>query len=260
MGLLLLHIKQHGGLAAAHDLVMLGDLLASLMAADMAKHQGGTSGSSSKSWMQAAGQGAFLTPDMALKHFQGLSAVQQHVLVFMLQCLQLLPVPVAASVAGEVLLRPLTHVLSWEPEVVHWALLVAAVASEAAPGTSASRAEAPAAASTSALLRSVSSVALKGRCVGARQWLHALGFTALGVAAWQDDCLSSVARHTEVQHRQQQEQEHQQHQRQQQQQQQSAAEPAPGDDPGLQGLVDGSSTHQQVPLVAGTTEAISAAG
>jgi hypothetical protein len=258
VGLLLLHIKQHGGLAAAHDLVMLGDLLASLMAADMAKHQGGTSGSSSKSWMQAAGQGAFMTPETALKHFQGLSAVQQHVLVFILQCLQLLPVPVAASVAGEVLLRPLTHVLAWEPEVVHWALLVSAVAADTAAGTSGSRVEAPAAASTSALLKRVSSAALKGRCVGARQRLHALGFTALGVAAWQDDCLSSVARQVEVQHRQQQQQqEHQQ--RQQQQQQPAAAQPTAGDSPGLQGLAAARLSQQQAPVVAGTTEARNAA-
>jgi hypothetical protein len=209
VGLLLLHLTEQGGLSAAHDLVMLGDLLASLLAADVSKHQGGTSSSSSRSWMQAAaGDTPFgstssccLTHAAALKQLQGLSAVQQRVLLLILQCLQLLPVPVAATVAGEVLVRPLSHVLSWEPEVVHWALLVAAVAAEAVAATATAAVAAPragtAAAATWAGLRALAS---KGRLVGARQRLHMLGFTQLGVAAWQDDCMGSVAAHVATQH------------------------------------------------------------
>lgn len=189
VGLLLLHITEQGGLAAAHDLVMLGDLLASLLAADLSKHQGGTSSSGSRSWMQAAGAEPHLTADAAMRQLQGLSAVQQKVLLFVLQCLQLLPVPVAPSVAGEVLIRPLGHVLAWEPEVVHWALLVAAAAAELPQPAVAPRVG-TAAAATWAMLRGLSA---KGSLVGARQRLHALGFTQLGVAAWQDDCMGSVA-------------------------------------------------------------------
>lgn len=214
VGLLLLHITQQGGLASAHDLVMLGDLLASLLAADVSRHQAGTSGSSSRSWMQsiglsaaggAAGGGggaAFLTPEAALRQLQGLSAAQQRVVLFMLQCLQLLPVPVASSVAGDVLLRPLGHVMGWEPEVVPWALLVAAVAAEVPAAAAMPRAGTPAAAVTASL----KAVAAKGRVAGARQRLHALGFTQLGVAAWQDDCLGSIAWQAaaQQQHRQQQ--------------------------------------------------------
>jgi hypothetical protein len=204
VGLLLLHLTEQGGLSAAHDLVMLGDLLASLLAADVSKHQGGTSSSSSRSWMQAAaGDTPFgstssccLTHAAALKQLQGLSAIQQRVLLFILQCLQLLPVPVAATVAGEVLIRPLSHVLSWEPEVVHCALLVAAVAAEATTATATAAVAAPrtgtAAAATWAGLRTL---AAKGRLVGARRRLHMLGFTQLGVGAWQDDCMGSVAAH-----------------------------------------------------------------
>lgn len=195
-----------------HDLVMLGDLLASLLAADVSRHQAGTSGSSSRSWMQtigssgAAGGGsgaAFLTPEAALRQSQGLSAAQQRVVLFMLQCLQLLPVPVASSVAGDVLLRPLGHVMGWEPEVVHWALLVAAVAAEVPAAASTPRVGTQAAAVTASL----KAVAAKGRVAGARQRLHALGFTQLGVAAWQDDCLGSIAWQAaaQQQHRRQQE-------------------------------------------------------
>lgn len=212
IGLLLLHVAQQGGLAAAHDLFMLGDLLASLLAADVARHQGGgggTSSSSSRAWMQAAGAGAdqasFLTPQAAMKQLQGLSAVQQRVLLFILQCLQLLPVPVASTVAGEVLLRPLGHVLGWEAEVVQWGLLVAAVAAEGAhavqlPGLRSGTT----AAATAALLKTVSA---KGRLVSARQRLHALGFSShMGIACWQDDCMSSVAAHAAGQHLQRQQQ------------------------------------------------------
>ena len=203
VGLLLLHLTEQGGLSAAHDLVMLGDLLASLLAADVSKHQGSSS-SSSRSWMAAAagdtpaggGSSCCLTHAAALKQLQGLSAVQQRVLLLILQCLQLLPVPVAATVAGEVLVRPLSHALSWAPEVVHWALLVAAVAAAAAPATATAAVAAPragtAAAATWAGLRALTS---KGRLVGARQRLHMLGYTQLGVAAWQDDCMGSVAAH-----------------------------------------------------------------
>jgi hypothetical protein len=187
VGLLLLHITQQGGLAAAHDLVMLGDLLGSLLAADVSRHQGGTGSSGSRSWMQTAVTGPSICAEAAMRQLQSLSAVEQKALLFVLQCLQLLPVPVAPAVAGEVLLRPLAHVLAWEPEVVHWALLVAAAAAEAPRVWTA-------AAATGAMLRGLSA---KGRLVGARQRLHALGFTQLGVAAWQDDCLAGLARPVE---------------------------------------------------------------
>lgn len=180
IGLLLLHVAQQGGLAAAHDLVMLGDLLASLLAADVYRHQGdgGTSSSSSsRSWMQAGGvtasdQAAFLTPQAALKQLQGLSAVQQRVLLFVLQCLQLLPVPVALTVAGEVLLRPLGHVLGWETEVVQWGLLVAAVAAEGVHTLPAGPRAGTAAAATAALLCTCSSCSCLYRPQAAVQAPH----------------------------------------------------------------------------------------
>lgn len=162
VGLLLLHITEQGGLAAAHDLVMLGDLLASLLAADVSRHQGGTSSSGSRSWMQTAVPGCSLCAEAAMRQLQGLSAVQQKALLFVLQCLQLLPVPVAPAVAGEVLIRPLAHVLVWEPEVVHWALLVAAAAAEAQPPAVAPRVG-TAAAATWAMLRGLSANGALGR-------------------------------------------------------------------------------------------------
>lgn len=202
VSLLICRVASQGGFSAAHDLKMLGDILGSIMTAAMSRQQGNTAAISTSryaanTWAQstnmsaAAGLAATaisnshqesMTADSATRILHAYSPAGQRLLLFILECLQLLPVPLAAALAQEVLLRPLAEALGKDHETVSKSLLAAAVAGGVSiahiSGHTAAK-ECRRAAGT-AVLRS-----FKGP--GARQRLHVLGYM-LGVAAWQDDC------------------------------------------------------------------------
>jgi hypothetical protein len=110
-----------------------------------------------------------------------------------LQCLRLLPRPLAAVVAEELLLQPFVEALEQGTEAAYDALLAAAVAAEQAEqqvktaGIGSQHRE-----RVIQLSKMPSSRVVPGVCLsGARQCLHALGFL-LGVQCWQTDCLAYV--------------------------------------------------------------------
>lgn len=176
VGILLSHVSSQGGLAAAHDLKMLGDILGSVMTATLSGQKAGTPQSR---------QQPITSADVAIKFAQAYTSAAQRLLLLVLQCLQLLPVPLAPAMAQEVLLRPLAESLGQDLETVSWALLaVAVVVSNAVQHNRLSH--------TAAGHKGVLAACpwlLDGRLAlpGARQRLHVLGYS-LGIAAWQDDC------------------------------------------------------------------------
>eukprot|EP00878_Enallax_costatus_P012106 GHUV01012639.1.p1 GENE.GHUV01012639.1~~GHUV01012639.1.p1 ORF type:complete len:977 (+),score=346.52 GHUV01012639.1:3040-5970(+) len=176
VGLLLSRVTSQGGLSAAHDLKMLGDILGSIMTATVSGHKGSTPHNN---------QQALMAADAAVKYLHAYSPAAQRLLSLILQCLQLLPTPLAPALAHEVLLRPLTEAVGQDLETVSRALLASAVVSSDAHQHSRT---AHIAAGHKGVL-TAGMWHLDGRLAlpGARQRLHVLG-VSLGIASWQDHC------------------------------------------------------------------------
>jgi hypothetical protein len=129
-----------------------------------------------------------MTAEVASKQLHALASGQQHLLQFVLRCLQLLPVPLAPSLVREVLLRPLRDALDKDAELVHKLLLAAAVlATTTSSSSSTSRGTGMQRPQHLAVEGSELGSDRRASLPGARQRLHVLGFS-LGIAEWQDDC------------------------------------------------------------------------
>ena len=176
---LLAHVASKGGVAAMDDHQLVTDILSAQLAAAM----------HGKDHQSSRRPGAVASGFSRMQRSGGATWAAELVL----QCLQLLPRPLAAAFAEQLLLKPFIEALEQEPGTArglaaYEALLVAAVAAEQDEQKHGSSR------GGSRWSSQVASRRYAGVCSsGARQCLHALGFM-LGISCWQSDCLTYQAR------------------------------------------------------------------